>query len=399
MNRTSLIAGTCVLAACGGGGSPSPTAVTDDTASLQAALDKGGTVQLEARTYHFSRTLTVSQSNTVIVGQGQAVTLLEFSPPEGQLTHCQTDRAITTPCEFDDPPPRQVGAAINLGDTSFQAAQASDVADLAPGDWLLINDYDQDIGDRVAVDWVQVAGIVGTTVNVVTPFRMAFTTARPWVPRKSGLGFEPIKPLVQGVKLQNLSIKVDPTTTTNVGALCMFGALDATIDNVTVTNTIGQPFYSYLSKGYTLTNSTAHGGAVISELAATVDLTVTGNTFSSDAPGVGVDLGTGFFTAANNTVQQSANAGMYFLYGVHDGKASGNQIAKVAVTTDMSSAGVLIWGSQNITVTDNNLMGGAGPASVGIDVRPYAAEITLPDTGVVLSGNTITGFVTAIQQQ
>jgi Right handed beta helix region len=252
----------------------------------------------------------------------------------------------------------------------------------------------------VAVDWVQVASIDGTTVNVVQPFRMAFTTALPWMAGKSGLGFEPVTPLVQGIEIRNLSIKVDPTTTTNVVALCAVGALDITIDNVTVTDTLGQPFYSYLSKGYALTNSTAYGGTVISELAATVDLKVSGNTFSSDAPGIGVDVGTGFFTITNNTVSKSANAGMYFLYDIHDGTISSNQIAEVVVSGDeTSSDGMLILGSRNIAVTDNNLAGGTGPDSVGIDIRPYAGALPEPDTGITLGGNTITDFVTAVEQQ
>jgi hypothetical protein len=95
-------------------------------------FDAGGTVTLEARTCHFSRTLTVNKSNTVIVGQG-STTLLEFSPPAGKLQQCVTDRAITTPCGFYTEHPRQVIAPIAVGDTSFQSARASDVADLTPG--------------------------------------------------------------------------------------------------------------------------------------------------------------------------------------------------------------------------------------------------------------------------
>ena len=393
-----------ILTACGGGSGSSaasaavtPPPPTDDTAAVQAAVDTGGIVVFAARTYHLTRGITITKSGTTIVGQGPS-TVFEYTPPSGALTRCETDRVFTTPCAFDYPPPRQVAAPINVGDTSFEAALASDVADLQPSDWVLINDYDEKIGDRVAVDWVLVASVDGTTVTVTAPFRMAFTTARAWNPGHNGLGFTPIKPLVQNVEYRNFSVVVDATNTHDVGGVAVYGALHTTIDNVTVTDPIGQPFYCRLCKDLTITNSTANGGTILSELASTVDLSVTGNHFSSDSPGFGLDLGTGYFIVSGNSVNKSANAGVYFLYGVHDGTVSGNQIAYVDTTTEASASGMLIWGSQNITVKDNNLAGGTGPNSVGIDVRPYQGELLEPDVGVNLSANTFGSWVTNTEQ-
>ena len=89
----------------------------------------------------------------------------------------------------------------------------------------------------------------------------------------------------------------------------------------------------------------------------------------------------------------------YFLYGVHDGTVSENNVADVGSTTPASSVGLMLWGDQNITVTGNHLAGGTGDASIGIDVRPYASELPLPDSGITLSGNTIGAFSIQVVQQ
>jgi len=388
-----------LLAACGGGGADTPAAIAqpqDDTAALQTLLDQGGVVRLEARTYHLSKTLILSRSGTVLEGAGNA-TVLEYTSPPATPQQCVNDRVMTMPCALFHALPRQIGAPIAVGDTSFQATQASDVADLSPGTWLIVNDYDEDIGDRVAVDWAQVVSVVGLTVNVASPFRMAFTTARAWIPRKSGLGFEPVA-AISGVQLRNFSVVVDHVPSANFAGVCVFGALNTTIDHVSVTNFNGQPFYSYLSKGLTITNSSAQGGVVLSELAATVDLTVSGNSWAANSPGFGLDLGAAFFSVSENTVTQSANAGVYLLYGVHDGSFTGNHIGYVAATTNANAVGLLVLGSWNITVTGNDFTGGAGASSVGVKVEPYRKALPLPDTNVTVSNNTFGNWATTVEE-
>ena len=184
---------TLMMSACGGGGDGSapvvqPAAVMrpvtgqDDTARVQAAVDQGGTVTFAAGTFHLTRTITITKSGTVIAGAG-AQTVFDYTPtPLAQIQHCMNDRAFTTPCTFDDPPPRRVGAPIAVGDTSFVATDAADVADIKAGDWLLINDYDSVVDDRVAVDWAQVESVEGLTVNVISPFA--------WHLRRRGHGFQ-----------------------------------------------------------------------------------------------------------------------------------------------------------------------------------------------------------------
>jgi hypothetical protein len=406
MRGTITVLLTLMMAACGEVSTPSMpgtpstrtavAVVPDDTAEVQAAVDRGGVVRFGARSYHLTRTIVLRHSGTVIVGVGPG-TVFDYQPSQ-QLQHCENDRVFTTPCAFDDAPPRRIAAPIDIGDTSFSATTAEDVSDVQPGDWLLINDYDSIIGDRVAVDWMQVESVSGLTVNVTQPFRMAFTTARPWVAGKSGLGFERI-PLVENLELRNFNVVVEKTPSPNTGGISIFGALNTIIDNVTVENYNGQPLYCYLSKGLTITNSGGIGGSVLSEFASSVDVTISNNHFSSTGgPGFGLDLGLGFFTVSNNWVDRSANAGIYLLYGVHDGTTTGNQVAYVDNTVQGGSAvGLLIRGSQNIGVSDNYLAGGYGPASVGISVGSDMGELLEPNVGVSLTGNTIGNFVTADQ--
>jgi len=371
--------------------------VQDDTAAVQAAVDKGGVVSFSARTYHLTRTITITHSGTVIVGAGPA-TVFEYQPSQ-QLQHCANDRVFTTPCTLYATVPRRIAAPINIGDTALSATSAADVADVQPGDWLLINDFDSAIGDRVAVDWVQVASVSGLTINVMQPFRMSFTTARPWLAHKSGLGFERI-PLIENIELHNFKVVVERTPSPNTSGIAIFGALNSKIDNVAVSNYNGQPLYSYLAKGITITNSEGIGASVLSEFASTVDVTIRNCHFSSTGgTGFGLDLGSAFFAVDGNSVDQSANAGIYLLYGVHDGTVTENRVGYVGNTVEGgSAAGMLIWGSQNVVVSDNYLAGGFGPASIGVSIRSYKGELLEPDAGVTLSGNTIDGFVTSVQE-
>ena len=372
-----------------------PPSAQDDTAAVQDAVDRGGVVTFAAKTYHLTRTITIKTSGTVIVGDGPG-TVFDFQP-SATPQHCASDRVFTTPCDFEDAPPRRIAAPIAVGDLSFSAVEAADVADLTIGDWLLINDVDSVFGDKVAVDWVQVASVTGLTVNVMQPFRMAFTNARPWVPRKSGLGFTPI-PLISNIQLRNFNVVVEPTPTTPTAGISLYGVMNADIDRVTVENHNGQPFYSFLSKGVSVTNSQAIGGRVLSEFASSVDVTLSNNHFTGDGPGFGLDLGLGFFSVTNNWVDQSNNIGVYVLYGVHDGTISGNHVAYVNyMPAGGNAAGLVIRGSQNIEVADNSFAGGSGPASVGISVGNAVGELPLPSVNIHQSGNTINGFVTAIQ--
>jgi hypothetical protein len=380
---------TLLLCSCGGGDDPTSAATQDDTAAVQAAVDRGGVVSFGARTYYLSRTIVVSHSNTTIQGMGPQ-TIFQYRASAAPQ-HCLNDRVFTTPCGIDDSPPRRIAGAISIGDESFSASAPADVADLQSGDWLLISDIDSVIGDRVDADWVQVDSVAGLRVYVRAPFRTAFTDAREWDPGHSGLGFQRIAPLVENIAFRNFSFAVpDAGPHTGAAGLSVFNALNTTIDHVVAEDYNGQPLYSYLAKNLTVTNSEGRGHAILSEFAATVDLNLHDNHFSEDAAaGLGLDLGTAFFEVSDNYVDMSSNIGAYLLYGVHDGTFAANQIAAVGSSGGGNSAfGLLVWGTQNVNVTDNYLAGGAGPQSTGISVRSVSGEIPMPSNNVQLVGNT-----------
>ena len=170
--------------------------------------------------------------------------------------------------------------------------------------------------------------------------------------------------------------------------ISVIAALHTTIDHVLAESFDGQPLYSYVSKELTITNSEGRGSGVLNEFAATVDLNVRGNRFSEAdaAAALGIDLGTAFFDVSDNSLDISRNLGAYLLYGVHDGSFSGNTLGFVSSVGN--AFGILAWGTQRISISNNYLVGGEGLGSTGISVRAYAGEVLIPSIGVALSGNT-----------
>lgn len=378
------------LSACGGS-TPVTSTPQDDNTIVQALVDQGGHVTLEGRTYHLTQTITVTKSGTVIEGGPQ--TILEFTATANKI-HCVNDRVITTPCTADDAPPRRIAQPIAIGDMSFVATD--DASDLVPGTWVLVNDYDDVYGDRAAVDWMQVASVDGNVIYVTQPFRMAFTNARTWIPGKSGLGFEPVLPLVQNLEFRNFAISVPDTgdPEASAGGLSLFMAMHVTVDHVQVNDYNAQALYTYLSKDVTFTNCEGTVHNTLNEFASSVDVTIENSTFSAaSGVGIGLDLGLGFFKVSNNTITQSKNAGAYLLYSVHDGTFDHNHIETVDSSADISAIGIMAWGVQNVTIADNTLDGGTGPQSAGISVRSLMSEIEVPVVGVTVDGNVFGDWV------
>jgi hypothetical protein len=367
----SILLALLFLSACGG-----PAGVID----VQAAVDRGGTVRFPAGTYVLTQTVVVRQSNTIIQGAGPD-TIFVFKPTPPQVP-CINDRAFTTACEAANLTPRQVASSIAIGDGSFTATD--NVDDVRPGEWLIIAEKDLAPREVVIIDWVQVASVSGNTVLVRTPFRTAFPNTHPWVPGSSGLGFLLVPHLVEGVQFRDLTIVV-PDSGFDTPGISVAVAKDTVIDHVEVQDPDGQPLYSYLSKGLTVTHSSGVGDKVLSEFAATVDVTLSDNSFSSNDAGLGLDFGTGFFTVVGNTVPSSSNVAMYLLDGVHDGAVNSNSLEFVNSTT--SAIGVLARGTQRVTIANNSLAGGQGPASMGISIGSAYGGLDQP---IVSSGNIVT---------
>ncbi len=353
--------------------------VRPQAVDVQKMVDAGGTVIIPEGTYELARTIVVRKSNTIIKGAGPK-TVFVFKPSSPE-EHCGNDRAFTTPCDVVDTVRRRISSPIAMGDSRFTTADRVD--DLHDGDWLIVMDMDSKAGDVVKIDWAQVATASENTVVVRSPFRIAFPNERPWDPHHSGLGFYVLPRLVEGIQFRDFKVVV-PDNGKNTPGISLFATKDSLIDNVEVESPNGQPLYSYLSKGLTLTNARGYGGKVLSELAATVDLTVKGNTFSAKSAAVGLDFGSGFFELSNNVIPSSFNSGIYLLYGVHDGEVSGNSIEEVR--SEGQATGILARGTQNVSIVDNNLAGAQAPTSVGISIGP-AYDLEHP---ISSSGNTVT---------
>ena len=300
------------------------------------------------------------------------------------------DRAFTTPCDAGNAPRRRIAGPISVGDKVFGASD--DVSDLHSGDWLVITEKDRMPGEVVAIDWAQVASVSGSSVQVQTPFRTAFPNARAWDPDHSGLGFFKLPQLVEGAQFRNFTVVV-PDSGQGAPGISVFAAQHTLIDKVTVQDRNGQALYSYLSQDLTVSQSSGDSGKTLNEFAATVDLKLENDTFlSAGDVGLGLDFGTGFFQVTNNNVPSSRDAGMYLLAGVHDGILTGNSISFVqsssAAANSGNAIGILARGIQRVTVTNNDLAGGAGAGSMGISVgADYYLDVPIPSSGNMIVPN------------
>jgi hypothetical protein len=383
--RIASHAAVFFLAGCSASNRPVTSPVQDDTAQVQKAVDAGGVVNFTAGKYVITQTIVISKSNTVIQGVGPE-TIFEFRPALPQV-HCANDRAFTTPCDVLLTPRRQITAPIAVGDTSFSATQ--DVSDLQPGDTLLVQEKDRKAGDVVVVDWAQVASASGNTVTVQQPFRTAFPDSRAWDPDHSGLGFYKFPQVTENVEFRNFSILV-PDSGVGAPGISVFAARHTLIDGINVRDPHGQALYSYLAKDLTIQNSQGYGDIDLNEFGATVDLDLHNNIFScTHTAGFGLDFGTGFFNITGNSVPLSSDIGVYFLYGIHDGTFTGNNIAFVAVADVSNANGLDARGTSNLRLTGNFLAGGAGPLSTGITIgAEFQSEVPIPSSGNTVQPNT-----------
>ena len=377
---------------------PPPVVQTDDTATLQALLDKGDLEQLEGRTYHTTHALIATRSGATL--RGQAGTVIEFqSPPVGTLRDPGVnDRVFGIGGSVSTTTQLPIAKAISVGDTSFEAFYAADVANIVPGDWVIITVNDPGIADEnthlgypTYVDWEQVTAVDGTTVHVATPFRMAFTNTLAFVTNSSGLGFVRVN-LTQNVTLEDLTIQVDPGAP--VVGVYVLGTLNTTLSNVTIIDASSDQLYTEESKGLTVTGCNFVGGKVLNELSESVDLTISNSKFASaNAVPIALDLGTGFFAIKDNTITQSFHIAIYAFYNVHDGVISGNVIDPITGASD--TYGMLLLGSPNVMM-DNNTISGSNGAG-GILAEGFAgASLSETSAGDTAAGNTITGFTTAV---
>lgn len=374
---------------------PPPIPIVDETAVLQARLDQGGVVRLDGRAYHISHALKLSVSGTTLQGQGTA-TVIEFMPePAGTPRNvCVNDRVLTTPCGMTTTLPLKITAPIAVGATTFESASA---ATLHSGDWVVITLSDPGIADATShlgyptsIDWMQVDYVDGTTVHTATPFRLAFTDSLAFEAGNSGLGFQ--KAIVtENLTIEDLSIRIDAGRPA-VG-IYVLGTRNTQMKRLNIVDMGSDPLYVELSQGTSVVDSTIVGGLTLNEFAESVDLHITGNSFTSGGLALALDLGTGFFTVENNTIERSVHIAIYAIYHVHDGSISGNTVKQIATLSGTGSQGILVYGSPSVAVTNNTLAGADGTDSVGITLEANAhAALLESSAGDTAMGNIITGF-------
>jgi hypothetical protein len=374
-----------------------PPPMVDDTAALQALVSAGGLIQLEGRTYHINQSLIPTVHGTTI--RGQSGTVIEFkSPAVGTPRNPGvTDRVIGTN-SMTHTSQLPIAQSIAVGDTSFTAVNESDVANLMPGDWVVITVNDPGVADAnthlgypTYVDWAQVSYVDGTVVHVSAPFRMAFSNSLPFYTNDSGLGFVRVE-LMQNLTIENLTITVDAGSP--VVGVYVLGSLGTTLRNVTINDDGSDMIYSEEAKGLSIIDCTLNGGSVLNEFSETVDLTITGTKFAMDTVAIALDLGTGFFEVSGNTIAKSGHVALYAFYNVHDGAVSDNIIEPITDLKNIGTIGIWLHGSPNISMTGNTLTG-PGTTAIEAESDPSAA-LSEPSTGDVASGNNISGYTNTV---
>lgn len=367
----------------------------DETAAVQALLNAGGNVQLECRNYYFSGTLTVTQSGTTLQGCGASTVLHWTAPgPKVQRVGCKNDRAIAVLCGISFYTPHEIKAPVAIGDQSMEVADSSGIQ---AGDWLMVGDWGVLGTYTSVVDWVQVAAVNGTTISFLTPVRVAISTDKPFTPYASGAGFVRMIPL-HDVTLQDFTVDVAPPApgTANFAAVGVTGTTNTTFQRLTINDPAGNPLWTYYSKGTRILDCVGSGASVGTEIASSVDFTMSGNQLTG--VGLSLDLGTAFFTVSGNNIASPVNVGIYSTLNVHDGAISGNTIGYVGVNGGVANAvGIYLQGSPNVNISGNSLAGGAGN-SIGIIIAPQTSgQFSWSDTGDVLSNNNIQGFTTQVR--
>ena len=297
--------------------------------------------------------------------------------------------------------PRQIVTPVAVGATRFSAASSDATSDLAAGDWLVVREFDRGIGDIVSFDWVQVKSVTGPSITVMHPFRVAFMLKRPWLAGTNGLEFVKITSLLRDVTLRNCNF-FQPDAGKNQPTIHVGVTLNTTILDCHVANARGQGLYLYQAKSALIDHfSTANGGSVTSEIAASVDITLTHSTFGLDRVSkplvealtspLTLDFGTAFFSIANNHFCAAGNIGVQLLYGVHDGEFVSNYLGRVC-NAGINPVGVLSRGSYNLVMSSNTLAG-SDPGGVAIDFGDtLGLNTNIHSAGNTIGKNSIMGF-------
>lgn len=377
--------------------------ITDDTTALTSALAAataagGGEVIIPYGSLRTTQRTFITSSNITLSARGEAEILFQPTTP------AVDDRALVihagdSPAGFSAL--RPINAAIAIGAGTFTSTNGgADVSDLVAGDWLTVEERDTGIGDIVIFDWVQVASVAGSVVTTYAPFRTAFPgTHCTGAFTTTCINFRRITNVVRNVTIRDLTIRTTNTTNSLVG-ISVGIAREVRIYNTTSQPARGNAYYSYRSAAVSLEgNNQRRNLGQSSEFAATVDLSLIGNNFSTvdttaNTASLTLDFGTAFFTVVGNRINNSANIGVQLLYGVRHGIFSSNLISFVR-RESIDPFGISSLGSTSVVVANNVLSGGllGGGGSTGIGFGDTSTlTVNILSAGNIIGPNVIANF-------
>lgn len=209
--------------------------IVDDTAALQALFALGGRILIPPGVYLITGDLTVNgpahivlapnctilstagrivinESNVTIEGHGDS-SVFDFTAgdPALSLNRAIVGRGVLSPVGTTG---FGITGDVDAGDTSFEADDAGEASSVADGDWVLVGERvlnEPPVGNRdwMRLEWKQVASVVGTTVNVKTPFANQYDTYdREW---------HKVSTVVEGVVVRNMKIITRDVVNDNIG--------------------------------------------------------------------------------------------------------------------------------------------------------------------------------------
>jgi hypothetical protein len=373
---------------------------------VQNAISSGVHVRVTAGTYTATHTVLIDRSHS----------LVEFDPgvvwnfePKGLISRANNnDRAFLLHNDEGFSEPHLIAGEIPIGSGSFISANRNDTSNLADGDWLLVQETDPGLGEIIAIDWVQVESVSSGArgdhciIRVQRPFRTAFLNNH----TPPTLSFRKISNYVHDVSLKcNGAVIQSSQTKTGTPGIAVGVVRGALVDGCVVSMANGQALYSYRGAAVVFRNNRViRSGSATSEFAATVDLSLDGNSFGNEGPAndnalkndssaLSIDFGSAFFNVIGNRFISGSDIMMEILYGVHDGVISGNVWSWTGTSGLSVGQGVSAIGSQRILFAGNVLDGGsAGVGNTGIAFASFHMD-GLGSQPIASEGNLISNNI------
>ncbi len=390
--------------------------VLDETC-VQNAMAPGVHIRVTAGIYKATHTVLIDRSNSLVEFEPGVVWDFE---PKGLISRANNnDRAFLLHNDEGFSETHLIAGKIPIGSGSFISANQNDTLNLTDGDWLLVQETDPGLGEIMAIDWVQVesvsSGVCGDhcVVRVQRPFRTAFLNNH--IP--STLSFRKISNYIHDVGLRcNGAIIQSSQAKMGTPGVAVGVVRGALVDGCVVSMANGQALFSYRGADVVFRNNRViRSGSAASEFAATVDLSLDGNSFDNEGPAndnavktstsaLSIDFGTAFFNVIGNRFISGSDIMMEILYGVHDGVISGNVWSWTGIAGLSVGQGVSAIGTQRVLFAGNVLDGGSTGAgntgnaagNTGIAFATFGVEASgsqpIASEGNVIANNIITDY-------